>query len=582
MLRAKSPHAKAQMNPSVTDVEPAPKTRFLTEFQIFVLFLTGALVIHFACAPFYFLYEDDYYHVGVPASQSLTWVAQQIKVVWQTLPQGRPALFTALLLQGGFINATGSVAAGYLPALLIVALNGYLTYRVFRHRLPQTAALTGALFCLLSCADPHKTLLTHTPLQFAITLNLLGLLLYQNQRPGLAYVVAGSSLLFYEISFAIFASAELFNSLHGRIRWKRLLASWGAWIGVAAAVFAYRLFRGEARAAEAAGNLGELGQRIATNVVWGPAYGLENSYFHALDLIFHRPQFWHLALSLLVVLGLGLMAITGSRNRGSELKPAPTISLFAGLGILLLLIFGPYALQLKRTVFAGFNRPVTGYHLCFGVALGFGVALLLAKCVAHPRWTKAVYVALALLACASTYENLLIQYDYVKCTRYQAFFWKEVQRTASDAEPGDVILIPYQNLLEASYILSNSWGLTHAWEVLFAQTGPLKAWNDIASVRPVKMFLVAPDWENHITLEADGYTLQHADYTPPGFRPGKIPLPSGHVIVLEADNAKPFTRRSEPIHVGNTRIELKKIPAEGPRVLPYTKIGKYLFERFIN
>ena len=246
------------------------------------------------------------------------------------------------------------------------------------------------------------------------------------------------------------------------------------------------------------------------------------------------------------------------------------------------MIFGPYALQLKHTVFPGFRRPVTGFHLCFGVALGFGVALLLAKCVAHPRWTKALYAALLLLGCASAYQNLLIQSDYARSARYQAHFWQEVRRTASDAEPGDVILVPKQKLLESSYVLSNDWGVPHAWEVLFEQTEPFKDWANFASVRPVTVFLVAPDWENHITLEEDGYTLQHPDYTPPGFRAGKILLPAERVIVLEADYSGPFTRRTEPIHAGKTRIELKKIPATGPRNLPYTKVAKYLFDNFIN
>jgi hypothetical protein len=253
-----------------------------------------------------------------------------------------------------------------------------------------------------------------------------------------------------------------------------------------------------------------------------------------------------------------------------------------GIGILLLLIFGPYALQIKRTVYAGFYRAVTGYHLCLGVALGFGVALLLAKCIAHPRWTKALYATLLLLGGASAYQNLLIQNDYARSARYQAHFWKEVRRTASDAEPGDVILIPRQKLLESLYVESNSWGVTHAWEVLFDQIEPLKDWSNFASVRPVTVFLVAPDWENHITLEEDGYTLQQPDYTPPGFRAGQIPLPAERVIVLEADYSGPFTRRTEPIHAGNTRIALKKIPVPGPRNLPYTKVAKYLFDNFIN
>jgi len=570
------------MNVSAPIVEPAPSKGFLAEFRIFLLFLTTALVIHYLSAPFFFLYEDDYYHVGIPATQTLGWVWEQIRIVWHTWPQGRPALFTALLLEGGVINATGSVLAGYLPALLIISANGYLTYRLFLLRLPQTASLIGALVCLLSCADPHKILLTHTSLQFAITLNLLGLILYLNQRPFWAYVIAGSSLLFYEISFALFASAELFYLLHGRIRWKRLLASWGAWIGVAAVVFGYRLLRGEARAAEAAGNLVELGRRIMTNMVWGPVYGLENSYSHPIGQVLHHPNFWPLALSLAVVLGLAMGMIKGSMTRGSEKKPDPAVNLPAALGVLLLLVFGPYALQLKRTVFPGFMRPVSGYHLCLGVALGFGVALLLTKSAAHPRWTKALYAALLLLGAASAYQNLLIQYDYARSARYQAHFWQEVRRIAADAEPGDVILVPQQKLLETSYVLSNSWGVTHAWEVLFEQTGPLKDWSNIASVRPVTVFLVAPDWENHINLEEDGYTLQHADYTPPGFRAGKIPLLAERVIVLEADYSGPFTRRTEPIHAGNTRIELKKIPATGPRNLPYTKVAQYLFDNFIN
>src|SRR5207244_1541594 len=135
-----------------------------------------------------------------------------------------------------------------LPSLFIVSLNGYLIYRLLATRFSEMIAVSAALLALLSCADPHKILLTHAPLQFAITLNLLGLILYLKGRYLDAYLIAGSSLFFYEISFAVFAGAELFFQLRSRPLLKRLAWSFSGWIGIAAAVLTIRLIAGESRA----------------------------------------------------------------------------------------------------------------------------------------------------------------------------------------------------------------------------------------------------------------------------------------------------------------------------------------------
>ena len=562
--------------------EPPAVSRFFREFQIAVLFLVATYLIHFTSVPSFFLYEDDYYHVGIPATQSLTWIWEQICGVWHSWPQGRPALFAFELLIGGIMNVTGSVAAGYIPVWVILAANGYLVYRLFLLRLPQTAALVGAWFFLTSCADPTKIMLTHTPAQFAITLNLLGLILYLNQRPVWGYLIAGSSLLFYEISFAIFASAELFSCLSGRVRFKRLFAAWGAWIGIALAAFAFRFFKGESRVVEVAGSLSDLGQRIITNASQGPVYGLENSYGHALGLLVQRPQFWQISLSILVVLGLALIINARARFGAQEPNSIHKPNLLTALVVLSVLTFGPYMLQLRHTVFPGFMRPVIGFHLGLGLALGFAAALIVTRCTPLPRFAKVIYAALLVLGCASLYQNLLIQNDYARSARYQAHFWKEVRRMASDAEPGDVILVPNRQLLESEYVLSNSWCTTHTWLTLFEQTGPLKDWANVPAVRPVTVFLVQPDWEQHINLNPNGPVLQHPDYTPPGFPTGQIPLVTGHVIVLEANYSEPFQRRHEPIRAGEMVIQLKNPPQNGPGALKYTKLAKYLFDNFIN
>lgn len=551
------------------------------ESSFVLLFLVATLVVYFSTVRLFFFYEDDYFTVGVPAAQSLHWVWEQICFVWRTWPQGRPAMFTALALEGGIIHATGSIVAGYIPSFLIISANGYLLYRLLKLRFAQIPAIAGALFGFVSCADPHKILLTHAPLQFAITLNLLGLLFYLKERYVLAYLIAGSSLFFYEISFGIFACAELFRQLQTKPDLKRIVTSWVAWLGVVAAVFSIRLVAGETRAVEVASNLTELCTRIFTNVLYGPAYGLENSYVHPLAKIARQPDFWFLIVSIVIVVGILAAGMGASRKLQKESDGA-AINPLLSVAVLGLLVFGPYALQVKRTVYEGFMRPVSGYHLGMGVALGFAAALLLTKFLRRPVLTRVVSFVLIVLSGASIYQNLLIQSDYARSARYQAHFWAETRRLANDAKPGDVILVPRHQLLETEYILSNSWGITHGWNVLFEQTGPLKDWFNIASERPVSVFLVPEDWEKQIIRGPESDVLPLADYTPPGFAQGQIPLRDGQVIVLEATWGEPFVRRNSPIVTAGHQINLRKAPQSGAVGLNYTKPGKYLFENFIN
>ncbi len=538
--------------------------------------------LHFSSVPRFFLYEDDYFHVGVPAAEGFPWIWEQIRFVWQTWPQGRPALFSELLLEGGLISLTHSVSAAYLPALLILAANGYLTFCLFRLRFPLVPALAGAVIMVTSCADPHKILLTHSPMQWGITLNLLALILYANKRYVPAYLIAGFSLLHYEISFGLFAAAEIYCQLNRRLNLKRLGAAFAAWMGVVVLVFSVRLALGENRAVTAASDLAELLRRIATNVFLGPVYGLENSYLHPVQSLLRHPDYWALVIGLLLVGTVSLAIGWYSRRE----PPAPREEKEGGHAlapwlVLATLTAGPYLLQVKRTVFAGMLRPVSGYHLCLGLALGFAATLLLTLLEAHPRGRRAGYALLMTLAVASTYQNLLVQADYERSARYQAHFWSQVRQLAPDAEPGDVILVPRKQLLESEYVVSNSWGVTHGWFVLFHQTGPLKDWFNVPSARPVTVFLVPENWEQSVAVDDSGWFVHLDDYLPPGFQVGKIPLADGRFMVMDANFSGSFTRRTESLHLGDRQISPKRLTGSTPPI-KQTRTGRCLWENFIN
>jgi hypothetical protein len=570
------------MNTAIRPVERVSMDRWLHRIAIPATFLLAVFLTRFASAPYFFLYEDDYFAIGIPATQSLHWVWEQILYVWSHWPQGRPAMFTILALQGALINLTGSLTTGYFFSCLLVSANGYLLYKILLRCFSAETSLVSALFGVLSCADPHQALLTHTPLQFAITLNLAGLLLYLNNWRVCAYLVAGSSLFFYEISFAVFLSAELFCQLRERVQVKRLLLAWTAWVGIAASVLVLRIFRGETRAVEAAGNPQEVFQRIATNVAWGPLYGLDNSYLHPVVSLVRHPNFWLVGVSVLLVASLLVpIAVSFGTTRTAEDSNDRKINHWIALGILILLVFGPYAMQLKRTVFEGFMRPVSGYHLVLGVGLALGAALLLEKYRLETGRGRILGIALAALGAASAYQSLLIQDDYVRSGRYQAHFWSEVRRLTLDAKPGDVILVPRRQLLETSYVLCNSWGITHGWEIFFAQTGPLKDWFNVSSERPVSVFFVPADWGARLEPVGDHHVIRTADYTPPGFSMGEIPVVDDHFIVLESEWSAPFRRLSEPVTTTHGRIRPKPIPT-GVENLETTKLGAYIFSHFIN
>lgn len=560
--------------------ESIRKDGFVCEISLALLFFFTVLAVHFASVPFFFLYEDDYFHVGIPATQSAAWVWEQIRSVWVTWPQGRPAFFTVLALEGRFIAATGSIAVAYVIPLLILSLNGYLTYRLLGKRLSTMASFWGAMIGVFSCADPHKILLTHTPLQLAIGLNLAGIILYLNNRRVLAYFVAGSSLLIYEISFGIFLAAELFYQLPSKISLKRLIVAWGSWLVLPVAVFAFRFLRGESRAVTAAANPWDLVDRIFTNLSRGPLYGLENSYWYPFIGELRHAAAWPMLISLFVPAVAFIVASRLTKNPAKE-NTAMELNPWICAAIPILLIFVPYSMQLGRTVFPGFVRPVTGYHLCLGFGLAVSAAMIWTKAQRYVWARPIVCILFFALSSFSAYQNLLIQYDYVRSARYQAHFWAETRRLASDATPGDVILVPRQYLPESEYILSNSWGVTHAWETLFEQTGPLKNWTNVGETRPVTVFLVPTNWENAVTLDVDGYNLNVEDYTPPGFRRGKIPLRDGHVIILEANYSAPFHRRTEPIHTKDASIRLKEAGNETQK-LNYTVLARHLFKDLIN
>ena len=564
------------MNPLSDQVGSPPPNGKLPQVAIIGLFLAVTFVLHFAAARHFLLYEDDYFHIGLPATHSSEWTCRQIVFAWTHWPQGRPAMFSMLALQGAMVQVTGSLWAGYLPALLIITANGYLLFRLLAARFAQTVALGAALLAILSCADPHKILLTHAPLQFAITLNLAGLILYLRGRYLDAYLVAGLSLFFYEISFAVFATAELFYQLRGRFQLKRLAWSFSGWLGIAATVLAIRLFSGESRAIEATGNLVQLAQRVITNVVWGPLYALENSYLHPLLLIARKPSF-PLVLASVLLVGFALFALRLiGRSTQPENRAEERINPWIATGIICILLFGPYAMQFGRTVFSGFARPVTGYHLVAGIALGFGGALLLSlRLFGNKPWLTGG--AIALLGIVSSYQNLVIQRDYVNSARYQTHFWSEVRRLASDAVPGNVIVVKQEQLQESGYVKSNSWGVSHGWIVLFQQSGPLLDWFSIPPLRPVTVFLIPSDWTLRLETAPDHHFFRTSEYTPPGFKVGQIPFVNKEFIVLEANGAEAFQRNSDQIILSDGPLMPKPIPAASPGDLELTGLGNRYF-----
>lgn len=546
-------------------------------FQAAFLLALAALLAHFLLAPTFGFYEDDYAHVTPGIAWSIGDALRRLAWVFVYWPQGRPLNFFLPGLFSFLGSRLGSIEAIYGFALVIVALNAWLFYRVLRRAGGGPLALYGALaFCLFP-ADTTQAFLTHSfHLQISLTFFLVSTLCYLAGRRRLAYAVALGSLLSYETVFPLLFAVPLLRNRWNRRLAKELLVNGAILILIMLGVVAVRFALGEERIVEdVGGNLGQIPWQLLTAMALGPLTA-ELSWLRGPARVASAVSQGDLLVSAAAITAFALLywalGKLGARSsnqqcpaaegeeatRGEELlawavSPAlrrPAKLLAAGVVMLLL----AYVLSFTHDPSITYGR-LTSVHLAATVGSSLILACVIAMglSLAHSAPARrCAIVVVALYLSSLVGYGMLIQEDYRQAWANQKAFWGAVVELCPDLEDGTVVLATAGSLPQTDYILTHSW----AEPLILSQIFRFPAdWQT-----PPGVFVVNDDWQKEVKVTRRGVEWE---VRPWGWAGHWKALPDGKVILLLSVDGL-LTRSEGSLVVQGQTLHLKeREPATG-------------------
>jgi hypothetical protein len=493
------------------------------------------------------LYEDDYFFISRAMGQDFSYVLDRLHTAVTVLPQGRPLGFFLPDLLSFIGDKLGGLAAIYLLGFALVTLNTFLCYRLLRVCVPVAPSAVGAaVFCLFP-ADTTKILLTHDfQLQPSLTFALLAALVYASGRWWLAYLIAAGALLSYENGYLALFALPLFVRRWDRSMPRALLLNAVALIGVLAAVVLARVARGEGRATESVGGLGDILPVFLGSLVLGPARSLAAMFYGPLK----AAPGWDLetvVLACAALIGFGALLWRAHRvrriaERGDALE--------VGAAGLVMLVLG-YGLAFTHFPPNAIVGRGTSVHL--GATLGMSV---LAAAVAWLLLSFRPKVATALLA---AYLALAVGYyvtierDFMRSWQIQRGFWQQVFACCSDLQDGTVLLYELNDTDEpTTFIFTNSW----ADPLVLGETFTFPSeWSN-----PPRLFSLTT-WLDRVQPEGD-----HLRWWVPGASWDEHweTLPQGNVILLRRAPDGSLSRVTGTVSVSGQTLQLKPTAAPTP------------------
>ncbi|MGI9145061.1 MAG: hypothetical protein ACR2IK_00680 [Chloroflexota bacterium] len=507
------------------------------------------------------LYEDDYFFISEAMGKPPTYLLNRLQTAITVLPQGRPLGFFLPDLFSFVGDKLGGLATIYLLGFALVTLNTFLCYRLLRVRLPLAPSVVGAaVFCLFP-ADTTKILLTHDfQLQPSLTFALLAALAYAAERRPLAYVLGAGALLSYENGYLALFALPLFVRRWDRSLPRAVLAHALALLGVLAVVVLARIARGEGRATESVGGLGQIVPAFLASLVLGPARSLAAMFYGPLKAI----PGWDvepLALAVVALVGLGaLLWVAGRGLRSTELHRRDALQVAAAGAAMLVLGYGLAFTHFPPNAIVGRGTSV---HL--GATLGMSVlAGSVAWLLLSVRRRVATAVLAAYLALALGYY-VTIERDFMQSWQLQRSFWQQVVGCCSDLQDGTVLLYELTATDEpTTFIFTNSW----ADPLVLGETFAFPAgW-----ANPPRLFSLT-QWVDRVQPEGD-----HLRWWVPGASWDEHweVLPQANVILLRRGPDGGLTRISGSVEVAGHSLELK--PPAAPMTWPAAQLYEPLLK----
>lgn len=549
--------------------------------KVLLLIVFTAFIANFFYFKDFGFYEDDYYHITVNLSSTLS---DMLTMIWVRVTNwfyGHPLIFIQDVLTYTGMKL-GGLQTLYLISYFILTLNSFLIYLILKKVYPESDvfAVSGAMMYCLFPVNSTKILLAFSfSLQIALTFLIISSLLYLSGRRISSYFTILGALFLYDSAFMVFLGVPLLKLKWDKEFRKEFVKHVLILFVMLGIIFAIRFFMAEEKVLYILKDplrfLGEAGKNIFDGL-YMTAFSFLRTPFSALKNI-------SLNMLPLAVLSLIIFAFLFYKKRNINGESAEEISGQASqtksysivsrlIIVSLILTALSYSLPLLfYTADVSFGK-MTGVHTAsaFGGSILFASLCLYVVELFEKRNLKriatgVISVYLTLIVC----YNILIQKDFVKSWKDQEKFWTSVIELCPDLTDNTLIFVlQNQNnkLPQQKFILSNSWTDPITLRQIYNFPDYWK--------KPPRVFVFNDDWEKKVFVRDDKLQWNVPRVT---WDPHDEPLPDSNLIILRLkDNM--LSREDSAITIKDKSFNLRPRNSEIPKPLKRGDLYSYLIK----
>ncbi len=428
----------------------------LATVGVCVLFAFINWVAHFWFNGDFGFYQDDHYRIphgmNMESSDFWNWIKET-----SFLNQGRPLhnFFTVAFAfwSSKIYGLQGIYWLGFVISTLNVCLLYFLLQRL--SRLHLFSIIGGLVFCLFP-ADTNHAWITHSfGIKPSLTLILIALHCYLSDRKFSSYVLAATSLLWYETVFPLFLVAPLMRYKWDEAIAKKLFQHAFVLATILVSIYLIRLGIGESRSLNT--SMVSLLLIAVRNMLVGPLVVMGNYVYRPIEVAFElNPMI--LAVTVVSFISLASFFLVNmaptSRRINPKIPSAGLRAFWAGLPdeyqkLVKVMVIGLAMLMLAYPLtFIGsplrLHTHWTRIHFAASVGSSIIFASVVSLCVnyayVYGRERVVVIVIAAYLSILVVF-GLIVQEDYRQNWEYQKTFLRNVLELAPDINDGTAILI---------------------------------------------------------------------------------------------------------------------------------------------
>jgi len=461
---------------------PIPEGKKQRDILIYFAFAVLVWLAYYLKFMKFGFYEDDYWFAGIPANSSVQELLEFIKSGLVSV-EGNRGRYIGVVLPFilTFINfKIGGFIALYIFGIFLVALNGFLIYKIIKGNFPHELALLTGLIFIVFPGDTTKALIVHIyQLQVSLLFTLCGMLLFIRNKKFFAYLLAFMSLLTYENAFLPFVAVSLLAYKKWDLALVRRLINHGLIIGSTFIIlFVVRKMLGEAEVSnmQTAGVI----KRMLFSFAAGPLTSIFTFFYSVFESITRFNVTWYLfiisVLFFFLILKLNPLAFSGRNvidEPDSELlgihAPENVIILIKALlaGVIISVVGYTFSFTHGTVILKG---RMTSVHFgaAFGISLFAASIIHLLSALLKREYMKKIFIysVITFLSLITSY-GMLIQDDFAKSWQLQKSFWTEVLNQCPDLDENTLILVQKMNVTETEFVISYSWPYPLIIENLF-------------------------------------------------------------------------------------------------------------------